>query len=301
MFSADPYAPHRAYVAPARDGGPLWQVAVGLGISEAVFAFSPMILFPIYGDGLWDILAGETAWTLFVSLSLYCLPALAIALWITRVHGRSALTVIGPPKTALRHMLVAGGGVALALLALEVIPPLPALRDFESTRPLLIWLLILPFAAFAIMVQSGSEELIFRGYLQQQLAAVSDRPIVWMALPSLLFGYLHYGNAEGAYGGVLYVFWAFCLGMACADLTARTGNIGAAIGLHTVNNIFVFCLYGMTDGPDSGFALFLYPFSPPQADPGAGALISGWAIYDAISSILFIGILWLAARIALRR
>lgn len=301
MSLPDPYARHRDFVAPAGAGAPLWQVGAGLAVAEIVFLLSPLVLFPIFGDRLWEVLDGATAGTLFLALLLYALPALAIAQWVRGVHGRSAWSLIGPPLTALRDMRRAGIGVFFVLLAIELAPPFPNMEVIEETRPLVLWLMILPFGAFAILIQSGSEELIFRGYLQQQMAAVSDRPLMWMVLPSALFGYLHFGNADGAADGVLWAFWAFCLGMSCADLTARTGTIGAAVGLHTMNNIFDFCLFGMNEGPDSGFALFLYPFTAPTTGPGVEALASPWAAFDIIVSILFNLIMWLGARIALRR
>ena len=59
-----------------------------------------------------------------------------------------------------------------------------------------------------------------------------------MVLPSVMFGALHFWNGNGAAEGVLWAIWATALGIACADLTARTGNLGAAIGLHMANNVF---------------------------------------------------------------
>lgn len=301
MSMPDPYVPHAAFIAPARDGRPLWVVGAGLALSEIAFALSPLVLWPIFGLEFEAVLDGATPATLFVSLVIYCLPALALAVWIRRMHGGSGWMMIGPPIQAGRAMARAGAGVALLLLAMEVLPPYADLSEVATTRSIGLWLLGLPFAILAILVQSGSEEVVFRGYLQQQLAARYSSRLIWMLLPSILFGYLHFGNADGSAEGVLWALWATMLGIACADLTARTGNIGAAVGLHTANNVFAFCIFGMEDGPDSGFALFLYPYEAPGMGAGTEALLSAWALYDVVFSALFILTLWLAARIAIRR
>lgn len=297
----DPYAPHRAFVAPARDGSSLWALIGGLVIADLIFSLSPLVLFPVFGEGLYDVFEGRTPGALFLSLLLYGLPALAIVQWVRLRHGRSGWSLIGPPVTALRHYKRAAFAVLLALLAVEVLPPFPDFSMIVETRPLPAWLIALPLALVSVTVQSGAEEVIFRGYLQQQLGARSERPLVWMVGPSLLFGALHLGNAEGAAEGLLWAFWAFLLGLACADLTARTGTLGAAIGLHSANNLAIFGIYGMQDGPDSGFALFLYPFEESMPGPGLEALANPWAAYEAVVSCFFIGIMWLSARIALRR
>jgi DNA-directed RNA polymerase subunit RPC12/RpoP len=38
-----------------------------------------------------------------------------------------------------------------------------------------------------VLIQTGAEEVLFRGYLQQQLAARFASPIAWMVLPSAIF------------------------------------------------------------------------------------------------------------------
>ncbi len=47
----------------------------------------------------------------------------------------------------------------------------------------------------ACLIQTGAEELVFRGYLQQQLAARFASPLIWMVLPALIFGAVHYDPA----------------------------------------------------------------------------------------------------------
>ena len=122
-----------------------------------------------------------------------------------------------------------------------------------------------------------------------------------MGIPSVLFGAGHYLNGFGPADGVLYAFWATLLGLACADLTARTGNIGAAIGLHLSNNLFTFIIVGEKGMPSSGLALFLYsPIDHSQFDYGLHTLVQPWIIPELMTLVLVVGVMWLAARVALR-
>jgi hypothetical protein len=133
---------------------------------------------------------------------------------------------------------------------------------------------------------------LFWGYLQQQCAALSDRPWVWMGLPSLLFGAAHYLNGFGPADGVLYALWATLLGLTCADLTARTGNIGATIGLNLSNNLFAFLIVGEKGMPSSGLVLFLYPATDhSQFDYGLHTLAKPWIIPEMLTITLLIGVM----------
>ena len=105
------------------------------------------------------------------------------------------------------------------------------------------------------LLQTGAEELLFRGYLQSQLAARFSAKWVWLFVPSLLFGLLHYMPAETAGPGLLYVASTTLFGIIAADLTARTGSIGAAWGLHFANNCLAI-LVVVYLGAASGLGLY---------------------------------------------
>ena len=92
------------------------------------------------------------------------------------------------------------------------------------------------------------------------------------------------------------MIWATALGLACADLTARTGNIGAAIGLHIANNLFAFVVSGVQGWPSSGLALLLFPYEDPFAYD-----YSLEALFEIITMCLSVHVMWLAARIAIKK
>ena len=73
-----------------------------------------------------------------------------------------------------------------------------------TTLPLAVWLAFLVPLVGLVFLQATAEELIFRGYLLQQLALRSRSPLVWAVLPSAAFGALALdGRAAGRGVGLL--------------------------------------------------------------------------------------------------
>ena len=110
-------------------------------------------------------------------------------------------------------------------------------------------------------MQSAAEELAFRGFLMQSLAARFRSPVVWWLLPALLFGALHWNPAELGANAGLGVLASTVVGLALADVTARTGNLSAAIGLHFANNVMAMLVVALPS-PVSGLALYLIGARP---------------------------------------
>jgi len=133
--------------------------------------------------------------------------------------------------------------------------------------------------------------VLFRGYLQQQLAARFSHPLIWMFLPSALFGLAHYGPDTYGANAWLVVIWAGIFGALAADLTARSGTLGPAIALHFATNVSALLLVA-PQGEMSGLALFQYSF--PAHDEAAIR-----ALLPIDFAAMMVG--WLAARLALRR
>jgi len=297
------YAAHRDFVRAARGSPDLGPVLVIVVLMELVFIIAPLLVGGVLPEA-WRISyeIGATPLSLLAQLATFGVIALALVVMVRQAHGRGFWSMVGPVRPTLRNIKIAGFAVFWLLVLQTILPPWIVMADVASIRHIAAWAVWVIPAIAILLIQVGTEELYFRGYLQQQCAALSDKAWVWMGVPSLLFGLGHYLNGYGPADGVLYALWATMLGLACADLTARTGNIGAAIGLHLSNNIFAFMWVGEQDMPSSGLALFLYaPMDRSQFDYGLATLIEPWVLPEVIILTLMIVVMWLAARIAIRR
>jgi membrane protease YdiL (CAAX protease family) len=245
---------------------------------------------------------GTTPFGTLAQFASFGIAAAGFLVLLRMLHGRGFWSLIGPAQAAWRDFVAVGAMVGFWLLVIELLPPRINYAEVSEMRDIGLWLSLIPVALVVLLIQVGTEEIFFRGYLQQQFACLSRSKWVWMVFPSVLFGALHYWNGEDVVDGFLWAAWAASLGLACADLTARTGNLGAAIGLHLVNNAFAILLEGIEGWPGSGLALFLYPYFDPQEMAfGAETLISPWVVVSLLGSWLFTLVMWLAARVALKR
>jgi len=173
------------------------------------------------------------------------------------------------------------------LYAVIIVPSLfypQTVQQYDMTQ----WLLLLPTIMPLLLVQIGAEEVVFRGYLQSHLAAIARHPILWMGVPSFLFGLVHYDPTAPTYSAWAYVVWATCLGLVCADLTARSGTLGPAFAVHFVNNFGAMFVLAADDWL-YGAALYVWPTSGEPWDP--------WIPFEALVLLC----VWLTARLALRR
>ena len=298
-----PYAAHRAFVAPARLGGTLLTVVLGYCLIEFGYLLTydliEALLLALQPGWVAPFFTGSTPLGLGAQLASFGLLAAIVMLVTRRLHHRAAQTLIGPPRLALRQFWAVLAPLTLLLLALEFVPPWWSAEALQATRAPLLWAALLPLSLGAVFVQIAAEELLYRGYLQQQLAALFAHPASWPILTYRDFGLAHW-NPEGDLShNVQYVIWAFCFGLAASDLTARAGTLGPALAFHLANNAFAFLLYGEAGGPSSGFALFL--FAPETMDETfAGDTASGLDWQLALE-LLLLGLMWLAARIGLKR
>jgi membrane protease YdiL (CAAX protease family) len=234
------------------------------------------------------LMTGETPGTMLVLLSSFLFMALgawAAARWL---HGRRLAEMTGPRGAAWRDFRLVAGIV----LAANALPVALALASGELVRSLdpVLWAVLLLPAIPLIALQTGAEELLFRGYLQGQLAARFRSPAIWALMPSLAFGAAHW---DGSHGGAAWAIVAATalFGLVAADLTALTGRLGAAWGLHFANNLVALTVIG-TQGALPGLALWHTPWTLAEA-PAAPFLI-------ALDMAILAGI-WGAIRVVLKR
>ncbi|MFT6931667.1 MAG: membrane protease YdiL (CAAX protease family) [Paracoccaceae bacterium] len=260
-----------AFITPARARPEFWRLLLGLALVVLVYIawFAGMMLILLLLGGVsgveyWiqQIARAETPTSALLLLSTFVGLGLGPFLAARILHDRPSLTVLGPMRNLLRHFAIATL-ICAAIFGLSALIP----ADYVAAPNLSssMWLMYLPLALVGVLVQTGAEEILFRGYIQQQLAARFSSPLVWMMVPTVLFALAHY-DPQNAGPNTWYVVAATGLfGLAAADLTARTGSLGAAWGFHFANNVFAILIISL-DGPLSGLALYSTPFGATDTD-----------------------------------
>ena len=273
-----------AFIAPARKRPQLWRLLLGLGLIAAVyvgagfglFALLPLLLPPDQLNAIARTMqppsSPQAVLVLFATFPPVILATWLVARWL---HGRSLQSLLGPRGSLLRPFALAAGSVlvlAAAYLALwlRVFDPVPNLG-------LGTWLKLLPLTLLCLLIQTAAEEILFRGYVLQQLAARFASPLVWMALPAALFGLIHYDPAAGGLINLLVMGSAAIFGLIAADLTALGGSIGAAWGFHFANNLMALGILAL-DGSISGLALWRTPYSTATIADHPGVMLADTAL-----------------------
>ncbi len=290
------YPAFEPYIAPARTRPQIWRLLAGLTLVMVIYGLGIAIIFGAIfvisgGEGIqvWMtemVEATAPTGTLLV-LATFIGMAIGPMVVVALVHRRAVRSLFGPLPRTLRHFLVA---VAVCAMAFSVSFLIPHDVRIEPALERALWLSFLPMALAGVLLQTGAEEILFRGYFQQQLAARFQSPLVWMVIPSMTFAILHYQPEAMGDNAPYVVAAAGLFGLLAADLTARTGSIGAAWGFHFANNVVAILIVAL-DGPLSGLALYTAPL------PAASAEIRPLILLDMGTTV----VTWLLIRLAVTR
>jgi membrane protease YdiL (CAAX protease family) len=296
------YRQHERLVAPARPSRALWRlicgciaVAVLFMLLSGVYTSLEAALLPsdMRARLRGDLASGASPVAALINLYFFLIMAFALAISLRMFHDRGLFSLLGPLPLALTQFRAVIMGLVkfhVAIFVIMMLLPTPDdLTPSLNMKPS-VWMLLLPLTLIGLLIQTSTEEMIFRGYLQSQLAARIAHPAVWILLPSLLFAVLHYSPESQQDSAMLIVLWAGAFGVVAADLTARSGTLGPAIALHLVNNTIAIALTA-PEGNFDGLALFSYPFSLSDS-----AFLQQWMPVE----MLVLLCTWLVARLALR-
>ncbi len=160
--------------------------------------------------------------------------------WSDFVRAAAAIAVAGILVEGVALLLGSGSAIS---------------RGAISFDQWVLWFLPVAGATF---VQTSAEEIVFRGYMMQTLAARFRNPWAWAFVPLVVFVLIHFDVASSAAVNFMGMGFAAVFAAVATMLIWRTGNLGAAMGLHFLNNFLAFSLLG-NEGFLSGAALFVYP------------------------------------------
>ena len=279
------------FVAPARTRPALWRIGVGLLIVFMVMLVWVVILFG--GVWLWggfdfvqtllpEMAESDTPRGTLILLATFVGMALGTVAAARLLHKRGTATLFGPGPGFGRDFAWGVGTIAAVFALSSLI--FGAVGDApEPNLYIGLWLKLLIPALILVLIQTGAEEMLFRGYLMQQIAARCPVAAVYIVVPAVIFGALHFDPTTGGGNAWMIAGAAGVFGLVAADLTRVTGSLAVAWGLHFANNVAAILVMA-TQGTITGLALFVTPFAAddtaalrPLILLDAGVLLAIWA------------------------
>ena len=274
----------------------VWRVLLGLAlIAIFYFAANIAVILPMLNqDELQALSAGRNVSSPKITLTLL-LPFVGVALGCLLVmrllHRSPIINLFRLRKMPFLKAFLTG--MLLTAMIYGILSLLPQTGgQIEPGLTPTSWIIFLAPALALLLVQSASEELVFRGYLQSMLAARFRSPLIWWFMPSLIFGALHWQPGVFGPNTPLVVLSAVLLGLLLSDITARTGSIALAWGIHFSNNVLALLVMTLP-GPLSGLGLYRITVETRGTDVMAGMLI-GNAISLVVIYALYL--IWLRMR-----
>jgi len=298
----------RRYVDRAREGRlALWRLLVGVVLILIVWALVTVVVLTGTAIVAGHVLRGGNpagAFDAFLATPAGVAAALAtflgmsggVALALKLVDHRPVRTVLGASGRlawgdfwrALAASLIASGLAELATYFVD-----PSLQ--RSATGIGTWLLwAVPLTLF-LLVQVSAEEIAFRGYLMQSLAARFRSPIVWAGIPIVLFTALHWqGQSSTMIAAMLVSIGAFAV--LATFLVIRTGNLGAGVGAHLGLNLFGILIVSHMSWLPGGALFTSQPLDAGDWSVGAAAGVAA----ASILSFAVMGLMLLHSRSPLK-
>ncbi len=272
-----------AFIAPARAYPSLWRLLAGAALAAILWLGSAFVLLPL----ALRLPANPERLLLAAYLVSFAGLALGTAAAARLLQRRHPATLIGPGGFRLGQFALALAVVAL-LAALSA-PLVASVAAPVRQMPLATWAAWLPLALPAVLLQTAAEELAFRGYLMQGLAARFRSRWVWWLVPALLFGALHWNPGEFGPDAWIVALSTAVVGLVLADVTVRTGNLSTAIGLHFANNVGSLLLVSLPSRL-AGLSLFV-----AEIDPADGGAVRTLLLADLATTLVAYAV-WLGFR-----
>lgn len=180
-------------------------------------------------------------------LSCFIIPFVLIPLIAHWIHKRPWWSVAMPKLRFEKWNLFMGFFVftVIGLIVTLLFGQLGILKlhfvgmDWGAYLPLLF------VGGIGIFIQSGSEELLFRGYLTQFTRRISKHPFVYIIIPAFLFAYPHIGNISEMGGNIWAIAPYLIMGILFGWTAYKTGSLWMSLGIHWSNNLTGMVLIGV--------------------------------------------------------
>ena len=224
---------------------------------------------------------------LFLMILPFVISLLVLLLLFKPLHKRNVKTMITGSKKIRWSRFFFGAGVWLLLTALYslisyLLNPSNFVFHFDF-QPFIVLVLL---SVIFIPLQSTYEEILFRGYLAQGVAAWTKLKWLAILLPSLFFTALHLLNPEvAAYGFWLVMPQYLLFGVVFGIVTVLDDGTELAMGAHSANNVFLSIFFSSKVSALQTSALFIQQKVDPLLD--LVVLIASFILFVVILALVF--------------
>jgi uncharacterized protein len=202
------------------------------GFSDMEVINNPTLVFDSVALGM------DRNIVLLLELGMFVFAFMGFYIGIRRLHQKNLTSVLtGYNRFRMKRFwfafMVWGTLILLVTLVSYIADP----GEFRLTFQPAGFLISIVVLFLLMPIQTGIEELLFRGYFIQGLSLIFKNGIIPLVLTSLLFGLAHLGNPEVREFGWMVMLPYYCgsalfMGM----LTLLDEGIELAFGLHFANN-----------------------------------------------------------------
>lgn len=111
-------------------------------------------------------------------------------------------------------------------------------ENYELNFKLKEFLILCVLSILLVPIQTSCEEYLFRGYLMQGIATISNNKWVPLVITSIVFGLMHYANPEVEKLGPIIMIYYIGTGLFLGIITLMDEGLELALGFHAANNLF---------------------------------------------------------------
>ena len=177
---------------------------------------------------------------LFENLVVFAIFLGLLLLWVKYVHRQPLVALITAriridwKRFWFSFLLWGGITVGITLIDYLFISPKDYIWNFKWLPFLKLLLIVVLF----IPLQTGFEEVFFRGYLLQALGLTVSNKWLPLLTTSVLFGLMHIANPEVEKLGYTLLIYYIGTGLFLGITTLMDDGLELALGFHTANNFF---------------------------------------------------------------
>lgn len=271
-------------------GGPLVKRLIDFGYSQTDLENAPTLLFDHVA------LRMDRNLVLLIEMGMFVFGFMGLYIGVKRLHGKPWLSVLtGYERFRFRRFWLGfsvwGGMLAiLTFVSWWFMDPTGAAPPGEQAKEGTLRLVFEPggfivsllILAVFMPVQTGLEEVFFRGYLVQGFSQVFRNGIVPLLLCTLLFGSAHLGNPEVAkHGAPVMLTYYYGTALFLGTITLLDEGVELAWGLHLANNFISALLVGSPNSVLKPYTLFYTDTEDPQQE------IVVWFSMAAVAFVIF--------------